>query len=495
MLTFLLSSLTPAALASPVELYGFGVRRMGRGGGGIAIADGAEPVMDNPAALASLDRQQFIVGYIFGNSKFPDFPDLYWDTNRDGLINDNDTPLDWGPDYPSHHGALLAGALPMGRTVTLGLGLYLPTEHLIRLETFDPQLPTWFMYSNRLQRYELSVGLGVRPIAGVAFGAGILMIPKANYSLEGTLSAVVSGAGEGDGVSDILSMSLDVHSMTLDIVPGILPIFGVHWDAGQAIPAIDGLTLGAAWQAEGGLPINVDMNLQANIQTEAMEDLDSIVLPMLIGLELGVYDHYVPERLTMGAAWSFKAKDPVFKGDNLLTVSADVRRTAWDRMAVSVAQVVHSEVSGATVDLGEDPVVDGNPYSIVLEPTWATRLGLDVRLPGFMAGKMGKVFLRGRGGFGYEPTPLQAQGSGTALLDADRLIFSGGIGVEHDDPFRQENPGRIRWDAFAQYHMLASDALQRDYSGVPSAGFPVDGADIPLGGRLMAAGMQWSLDY
>ena len=179
-----------------------------------------------------------------------------------------------------------------------------------------------------------------------------------------------------------------------------------------------------------------------------------------------------------------------------LTLSGDMRWTRWDRMQMSIAQVTHSSVEGAAVDFGEDPVADGNPYAITMRNTVSSRVGLDLAIPPFTTRTpFGDIGVIVRGGFGYEPTPLVSQSTSSALLDADRVIFAVGAGLEHDDPFRKKEQRRARLDGWVQYHILASGTLDRPDPGTPTAGYPVDGAPLPIGGHLLAGGLQWSLEY
>jgi long-subunit fatty acid transport protein len=460
---------------------------MGRAGGGVAVDDGSESVLLNPALLPGRKYAEVSIGFLGANMAFSPFPGITWDTNRDGQLDGNDDPLALEPVYDPVEAVLIGATHPVGRTFAMGIGLLVPTQRILRLATFEPQLPTYFMYSNRVQSYELGVGAGWRPWKGISIGGGVAMIPRARYSLDATLDVTVSGAEDGDTTaSDVVGMGLDVHSMQLDLIPGFAPHLGLHWDAGQAFPALDGLAIGGSWRGEAGLPVDVDIDLQIDAGSADVEDLDGLVVPLLLGIKLGVYDHYVPEQWVGGAAYTLL---------DTLTLSGEVRFTRWDRMLISVAQVTNSSVKGAAVDFGEDPVADGNPYAVTLQSTWSPRVGLDLKLPAIDGKRFGQIRILTRGGFGYEPTPLVSQTASTALLDADRVIFALGAGVEHADPFRKVADHRVRWDAYFQYHLLASGELRRPEPATPTAGYPVDGSPIPIGGHLLAAGLQWSFEY
>ncbi len=461
---------------------------MGRAGGGVAIDDGEESVFLNPATLPGREYPQLSVGFLDASMAFTPFPALAWDTNRDGLLDDTDTPLVLQPEYDPVQALLIGTTRPIGPTFAFAFGLLVPTQRILRLATFEPQLPTYFMYANRVQSYELGVAAGWRPWKGISVGGGVAMIPRARYSIDATLDMTVTGADEADtDASDVVTMSMDVHAMQLDLIPGFAPHLGLHWDAGQALPALDGLTLGASWRGEAGLPVDVDIDLQINARTADTGDLDALALPLVLALQLGVYDHYVPEQWIGGASYTLL---------DTLTVSGEVRFTRWDRMQVSVAHVTESALQGVATDFGDDPVADGNPSTLTMAPTVSPRVGLDLRLPPIDAGKhLGELRLSTRGGFGIEPTPLVSQTAASALLDSDRVIFAVGAGIEHDDPFRKVTTRRVRWDGYFQYHILADGELARPGPATRTAGYSVDGSPIPIGGHLVAAGLQWSLEY
>ena len=480
--------LVAAAHASPMDFYGFGARRMGRASSGLALPDGFDAVLTNPAALPGIVHPELGIGFVLAQSNFYDLPPVYWDTNQDGRIDATDTPLTLNPDADPIHGVMIGATRPFGPKVAGGVALFVPAERLFRLQTFEPELPTYFLYGNRTQRYELGGGLAWRPIAGLAIGGGLQMIPRARYRLDATLDVVVSGTEDTTAeASDVVGLSLDVHTMELDVVAGFSPSVSLHWDAGQAIPALAGLQLAGAWRGSAGLPVDVSVNLQANVGTEDLGDLDDVVVPLVLALDIGVFDHYVPETFTLGGAYTFR---------DTLTFTLDVKRTAWDRMRLSVAKVVHASIDGAAIDLGDAPVDDGNGYDVVLAATWSPRLGAEITTPPVSSGtRFGDVRVLARGGLGFEPSPLVSQTVSSALLDANRVIFAVGGGVQCDDPFRTKERRAMEVDAFFQYHQLAVGQLDRGSPSVPTAGYAVDGSPYPIGGHLLAAGVEWSLQY
>ena len=83
MALFLLA-LLPVAQASPADLYGFGGRTIGRGGGGVALVADPDAALLNPSGLAGVQQPEVGAGFALVRMKFDKLPAVYWDTNQDG---------------------------------------------------------------------------------------------------------------------------------------------------------------------------------------------------------------------------------------------------------------------------------------------------------------------------------------------------------------------------------------------------------------------------
>ena len=60
-----------------MELYGFGARKMGRAGEGVALADGTESILSNPAALAGIPHAELSAGFLISVASFTPVPDVW----------------------------------------------------------------------------------------------------------------------------------------------------------------------------------------------------------------------------------------------------------------------------------------------------------------------------------------------------------------------------------------------------------------------------------
>jgi long-subunit fatty acid transport protein len=476
------------ALAGSVDTYGFGAQSIGRGQGGIAIPDGALTAMRNPALLQDLEMAQAVIGYGVFRSSFDSVPPLYWDTNRDGRIDGSDNPLYVQPDAANADALTIAIGRHVGKRFGLAFNGLVPTDRLLRLRTIEPAMPNWIMYGNRSQRYEFALGFGLEAYKGVSIGAAVELIARARYRVNATLRAGVSGAQEGDeSVADLVdTVELDIHDMTLDLVPAFVPVLGIHWDVGKLLPPLEGLAIGAVYRGESGLPIDVDIDIQVDASVSSMGELDPLLLSLALPIEVEIFDHYVPERWSWGLAYKYKDAARAY---------VDVHHYSWSRMRLNIAKLTSAEVRSEMLQLGDGSVSDGNAYTVRFRNTTEVHTGVEGWIPKIaLKGPAEYVQFVARTGFGYAPSPLVTQGAATNFLDADRMLFAGGLGINHMDPFELV-PGPVSWDLFITFHRLASGNMKQPGAGPDRPGSPVDGAAIPIGGHLWSTGVQWSVDF
>lgn len=478
------------ALAAPGDVFGLGARSLARGGGGVAYAEGAEAAWLNPALLASQKRSSFFAGYQAIGASFEELPPVWWDTNIDGRIDDTDEPLQLGAPGGRYDGVGVGLRAGIGKRVGIGLAAFMPKDRLVRISSMEPSLPDYFLYNRRLQTFELAAGLGVRPARGVELGAGVQVAAGADVRMAGDLRLAVEGAEEGDeDASQLISQtSFDMSDIDLDVYPKMIPVAAVAVDLGDLWAPLEGAHLGGTWRGSGGIPVDIVVNLQVDAAVQDVGELDPITLALLADLKLGFLDHAIPSRWTAGAAYEIQ---------DWGLVTLDAVGTRWSAVIPSVANVNEEESSlQSPLFQAEDPSVsDGNAYTLELEDTLSVRVGAEATpLNREIDGRLAWIRLTLRGGWGYEPSPLVSQGASSAFLDADRMLVSGGLGLEHGDPFEQVD-GPVCWDLFFQGHLLASGELQRPQEDAYAPGAPVDGAPIPIGGRLWTAGLQWSLAY
>ena len=482
------AALLPAdADAGAIDLVGFGAKSMGRGGGGVARVDDSTGLFVNPAGLSRMKTPDLAFGYHFLRMEFEELPDVRWDTNRDGWLDDSDPALAVSTDYGHADGFQISVGRPIGKRLGIAVGGFIPVDQLMRIRTFEPALPTYAMYENRAHRYELAAGFGWEQLPGVHAGGSIELIARARYEISVTLDAPVRTATEEDGsVGDLVGpLTLDAHRMSLELVPALAPIVGLMWDAGELVPVMDGFVLAGSWRGSSGLPVDVDVDLQANVRvTQAGTIDDPVIVPVLAPIRLDFFDHYVPERLMLGTAWEAER----------FAVNAEVYRYGWSRMRVSIAEVVGGGLETPLVTITDGDLRDGNPYTLLLRNTWNLRLGGEARV--FVAplpDGWDELAVDVRAGFVSEPSPIEGQGTDSVILDSDRRMVAAGLSVSHGEPFDVVS-GPLSWDFYAQLHRLAPGKLPRNPDpGV--AGTPVTADGFPIGGRIFAAGLQFGIGF
>lgn len=479
-----IAALASVGWAGPVDLYGFGARSMGRGGGGAALVDSSTGVFLNPSGLSRMIQPDLTVSMHLLRSSFEPLPDVRWDTNRDGWLDEDDAPLAVSTDYGPADGLQISVGRPIGRRLGISIAGFLPVNDLMRIRTFEPALPTYALYENRAHRFELAAGFGWEQLDGLHVGGAVELMSRARYEIAVTLDAPVSGAGEDDaGLGDLVGpLTFDTHRMSLELVPTWVPVVGVTWEVGEALPALSGLVLAGSWRGTTGMPVLVDIDLQANVRVEDVGSLEPVVVPVLAPIQLDFFDHYVPARLLVGAAWSTER----------WAVYGETYRYRWSALRLSVADLRGARLDTPLLGLAEPELRDGNDYDVVVEDTWCVRMGAEGRvLTVTLPEGWDDLGVDLRAGLSVEPSPLVAQGPESAILDADRRMVSAGLTLSHGEPFDVLG-GPLHWDIAAQWHTLARGTLPRS-PGAEGPGSPVGASGYNIGGNLWQLGLQLRL--
>lgn len=473
MLTLLAAA---AAWATVPDTMGLGTRWMARGGGSVALVDDGTAAFVNPAGLAGPDSSRFGLGVLGGRLDMAPVPDLWWDTNRDGSVDADDPPLAFDATPDPVFGLDLHWVKPLGRRVGFGLTAWLPTRNLIRFSTFEPSLPYYLRWGNRLQRANLSGGLGFEPVDGVRVGLAVDLLARTRANVHLTLRA---SAGGGTGTEVLGSeVVFDVHRIDISVVPALAPVAGLQVDVGRFVPGLDGLTFGARYHGAVGLPLDVHLDAQADLSLADAGEVPYTTALYTVA-DFALFDHDVPQRVDLGLGYASEL--PV-------AAHVDARWTDWRGLTPNVARVTDAELVAPLVDL-DGAVVDGNPLAYEVRATWGVRGGVEVRLPSLGPDRgLGPLQPALRAGAAFDPTPLVAQGD-SALLDADHRMLGGGLGLQTGRPGL--DGGAMGLDLMLQHHALAQGVLPRAATE-PTAGYPVAAPGIPFGGRWFVLSAQWT---
>lgn len=468
------------------DQFGFGGRSMGSGGGGVAMVEDGSAAWLNPGGLSRIRRPTMSLGFAYGSERFRDVPDLWWDTNRDGVVDERDPPLEWSTNVEDLSGFQLQVGKQIGGKFGFGLMAWLPAKRLYRLSTIEPDLPYYPFYENRYQRYILCAGFGGELFRGVNLGVSIDAQSKARFNLYGTLDATITSPDDPDaGLESVITeVEIDVHELELDLGYSALPVVGLQLELGRWSDKLDGLVVGASYRPGQAVIVDADLDIQANVSVTDIGDLEPFIVGSIAQAEATLYDHYIPPRLSLGAAW---------RSEDVFSAYVDATFQDWSRARFHVTELKRADITAPLVEI-DDAIVDGNTYEASLSPTWSVRTGVDLKLPEVpLDNKFEYVRVSVRGGFGWVPSPLRAQSANSAFLDSDRIQATVGAGVEFHDPLELVD-APVWFDLYAQYHSLRSATLPRS-TDVPRAGFPVDGSGIPMGGQMVVIGGEWGFEY
>jgi hypothetical protein len=472
------------AFATVPEKYGTGSASMALGGTGVSWVSDGHAAYLNPAGLSRIRRPMVGVGMSWAHESFEDLPSVWWDTNRDGSLDRRDDPLELSSNVEDAVGVHFHASRNIGGKFGLGIVGYIPTRRVLQLRTSEPDLPEYYLYNSRQQRYMLAAGIGGEVLTGVHVGVGVDFVPRVIIDAAFNLSATVVG-DDGDDLNGVVTdVVVDIHELELEIVAGFAPTLGLNLDLGAWSESLEGATIGLAFHGASGLPVDSRLDAQIDVSVEDVGDLEPYALAAVAQAGIRLYDHYVPMTLALGLSYMPPRR---------FGAAVDITWTHWRPYAVSVAQLTDAVVTSPIVVI-DDEIVDGNAFTATFTSTLSTRAGIQLPLPEITLGdnwRYARIDLRLGGG--WVPTPLVSQGESSALIDSNRLYFTGGAAVETWDPTGLLD-GVVRLDVMAQFHMLERGVLARS-SDEPRSGYPVIRRDVPFGGNIFVVGGQWSFQY
>ncbi len=408
------------AHASPQDLFGYGPRTSALAGATAALADGFEAVWASPALLSQERRPALALGLLSAQFHLA----------KDG-VRQPASPL---------VGTFIGGTLPLPfqgvlrDRVGLGVGFFTPSSLVVRGRILYPEQPVWPL-AERAQSVAVQAGLGVHVWDGLRIGAG--------FSALAALSGAVFVAQDASGrIGTVVENSL---------VASYAPIASATYERW-------GYRVGLTYRGELAAPFRVV--IQVN-------DLADLTVPPLGISGVAQYD---PHQLALELAR--------YAGETRVAVGATWRN--WS----SYPGPASATVECPTVDPDTGGPFEGACAPLVPKPpgyhdTVSARVALEhARTLG--AGSR-RVELAVRAGYAWEPTPVPKQTDERNTWDADRSVFSAGVGSALVPPL----PG-LRVDLFAQLHVL-HERTQEKAADVPesNAGAP----RVTTGGLVVASGL------
>ncbi|MBK7396615.1 MAG: hypothetical protein IPJ34_10025 [Myxococcales bacterium] len=297
--------------------------------------------------------------------------------------------------------------------ITFGVGFLDPVKYLVRAKILYPETHQFPIIAPRVQSLAIILGLGARIGDRLYVGGGF----EALAALVGTIDIRLDATGR-------------VGSRTDDqVVAAYAPIFAAAFDLSPK------LRLGATFRGEliGRFAVLI-----------RAQDL-GIPLP---DFNVAGMAQYIPRQLQLEVRWL----------ERRTTIALGVLARQWSR---------YPGPNEPTVSLNQEYGTGSPPFSA--HDTLSPRIGVEHVLP-----LGGKASLRLRGGYIFEPSPLDEQTGKDNLLDATRHVVTAGVGVLGG----QSLPFSV--DVYAQAHLLATRVHHKDSESGP---------DVTSSGSMFAVGI------
>ncbi|MBL8914619.1 MAG: hypothetical protein JNM17_28200, partial [Archangium sp.] len=329
--------------ADVYNLYGFGPRAAAMGGAMTAEANDYTAVFYNPALL--VERTDVNFGFNF------QFYRMVSQVQSKDLAKELNCANCTAPDSVGTSVGLL---FPLGGKVknhlAFGLGIYIPTAVLLRLNAPPSTTPYWYRYHSNPERLQVHVGAGIKIVDWLKFGLGI--------------EALADLIGDEANVAvDLFSKNVKSGDINAKLATRVAPVFSLH------VSPIKRIRIGATYRWE----------MRLNYQIPAKVDLEGIgTLAFVIN---GVA-HYTPHTLQFGVA--------VDALENL-TFSLDGEFQAWSA-APSPYVGINIDLSGPTLDalgLGSALDVTSARQRPGFSDTFGGRLGAEYRISERFAARLG----------------------------------------------------------------------------------------------------------
>ncbi len=409
--------------------YGLGGRAIGMGNAYAALASDASAAYDNPAGVVTPALPTVTLGFDY----------LGYDFSIDG---ESSPPGDvasvvFGSTFP----------IPLERVLGIraafGLALQMSGDVLLEQSVPFPTVPQFVLHQNTARMLHLLPGLAFEPWPGLQVGVGVLLFDNTVGSLELGLGA------RGDATFDI-----DQELKTI-----LSPLVGIRADGDVLVPALSGWRAGVVFRDAFEVPYRIPVNAFLG------------GLPLVV--DFSATAMFTPQQLEVGVAWSPDAD---------WTVAAEA---LWNRWSAFPDPALRIDLD-LTIPVLPIVFTDSLVRDPAFHDTVSARIGAEYRLVSDGAADWAL-----RAGYAFEPSPAPEQSGETNLLDNDRHVVSGGLGLAIKEALGSRLPHPLRVDAYVQAQVLLSRTHVKDVD-VPSdnPGFPA----VESEGVLYHAGLTVSTE-
>lgn len=365
------------ALATTLEMYGFGARSAAMANASEAIADDYFAAFSNPANLAL--AQHIHLGY------GTDLVFNRFQIDRVGGADKWPTRLPQN-NYLAHIG--ISTPLPgwLQDKAALGVAVHVPVGGPTRLDSLDHRMPQLPLYDTLGDRLALVLAVAVRPAKWLALGVGAQVLT----GLEGRADIGLS----------VLDQRVTYKSLQVDLTTVVVPMVGV-----TALPTPQ-VRLAAVWRAQSAVRYELPLAVQ-------MDDVGALDFRVKgVGL-------WLPESLSTAGSWQ--------TGPWLATTALAWQR--WSQMPPQAPDV--------SVAMDNSQLVQ--PGSKTIELLYARNVPLAMGAKDIVVPRLGVQYAASqrwaaRGGVQYRPTPLPKADGEANYLDAPAVTLTLGGGLQLGDP-------------------------------------------------------------
>lgn len=418
---------TQPAHAGLFDVYGFGARATAMGNAHTAASADYTAVYYNPAALTVHGKPHV------GTGLNVVVPNVYVDRQSP---QGPDAPMDEMPE--TNVGINLGLLFPLGGLIesrlALGVGLYVPTIQVTRVDAVDVETPHFHRYNALTDKLVVATGLAYRITDALSVGVGGQVLGNLTGSARMTL--------------DPLSRRFTRRDLAVDLESASAPIAGIYFRP------VEAWKLGFSYR--GALSLNYDLGTDLTIQDAGR------LVARVTGVAL-----YTPPTYTWGAAWQKDA----------WVVTTDL---VWARWSLSPDPSAKVDIL-----LDGEPIDKGAAETVSTPVDLGARDTLDVRLGVEWKASDGWLF---RGGYGYHPTPLPRQTDVPNYIDNEAHQLGLGLGYTFPDPLAIHRTP-ITLDLAIQGTFLAERQMDKGADVRSSVG------SYAAGGQIWHMALQFRHDF
>lgn len=429
------SSLTIALIACAINLllpyeahagffdfFGIASRDISLAGAATALTDDPAAAFLNPAALTQRKVVQLSASFVgmLPSVTITQPPQ----NNPTASADDSLTARDPNSQSGISIGALFPFGGKINHRIALAFILYIPTSHVLAIDSLDPQTPRWYRYHSALDRLHLAASIAYEPIDGLSLGIGF----QALAALDGNISVDL----------DLINDQIDRRDLRVTLINKAALIAGIHTSPGL------GLRLGLSYRSP--LDLTYDIPLRFNLGADAFLDL-----------HIQGSDLYTPHTTTLGIALDLSQH---LLPQLPLLFSLDLKWSLWSLAPDPTMRVTVFGDGALLSSLGLSDILSfdsGRSPPAGFRDTWSLHLGSEYTpLP----------WLTARAGYAWCQSATAPQSGPTSYLDSDAHQLALGVGFSFPDPLAF-NDKPLSIDAALQTTLHPSQTTQKSSPGDP----------------------------